>query len=371
MNNLSKKTISKHRTTKSSKRILAVKNRLYKFIIGLKDKKALFALLALAAIFLFLNKDTKEIKANEVFINVSSTIQALPEMIVENGNTIKPISSPLFFSSNTLATIAEEDTGESKDIVYYTVKEGDTLWGIAQKNNISLNTLLLANELEKNAKIQPGQKLVILPTEGIMHMVEDGETVASIAQKYQSSKDEIISYNELSNDGEIYVGDILLIPNGQMPEQTPVVVAQETPSTSTQVPSGYFISPTQGTITQGSHFSHTSGGITYYGSVDIANSIGTPVVAAAQGTVQIVKNKWPYGKYITILHPNGVITLYAHLSAILVYPGQEVSQGELIGYMGNTGYCISLGGNGSHLHFEVRGASNPLAKYYKGSYVSY
>jgi murein DD-endopeptidase MepM/ murein hydrolase activator NlpD len=245
---------------------------------------------------------------------------------------------------------------------------------IADQYNISVETILLANELD-TTKIQPGQELLILPVDGIIHMVEKGETIDTIARKYSAKKDEIISYNDISQDGGIYVGDVLIVPNGKMPKQT------APSSTGTQnyaqitLPNSYFIAPAVGRVSQGAHYSYSSNGRAYYTSIDISNAIGTPVVAAAGGTVQIAKNRWPYGNYITIHHPNGVVTLYAHLSFFAkgVTGGTAVSQGQVIGYMGNTGRTLrGAGGTGSHLHFETRGASNPLtAVYGRGSIISY
>jgi len=62
-----------------------------------------------------------------------------------------------------------------------------------------------------------------------------------------------------------------------------------------------------------------------------------------------------YGKYIVISHDNGTQTLYSHLSETAVSAGVKVSQGQTIGYMGNTGKST-----GTHLHFEIRGAKNPF-----------
>lgn len=93
--------------------------------------------------------------------------------------------------------------------------------------------------------------------------------------------------------------------------------------------------------------------------VDVANVCGTPIYAAAAGRIILSDGiGWNggYGKYIQIQHPSGVVTLYAHASQLLVGVGEEVAQGQLIAIMGTTGRST-----GCHLHFEVRGASNPLA----------
>ena len=308
------------------------------------------------------------------FISVDSSFQPITSsLIIQQGNVLSALSSPLFVSSQTMGSLSSEGSkAEDKYILKHIVEEGETLSQISDKYNISVATILLANELN-NSKIYPDQELLILPINGILHMVDNGETVDAIAKKYSAKKDEIIDYNSLSSDGGIYVGDIIIVPNGKMPVQTtPVsaVVAQNNVSVS----NSYFIAPTTGIVTQGAHYAYTSGGKAYYTAIDIANSIGTPIVASAGGTVQIVKNVWPYGNYITILHPNGVITLYAHLNSFAkgITPGESVSQGQIIGYMGNTGRTInSIGGNGSHLHFETRGAANPLRNYSRGSAISY
>ena len=270
-----------------------------------------------------------------------------------------------------MGSLSNESTkSEDNYIIKHIVEKGETLSSISEKYNISIATILLSNELN-DSKIYPDQELLILPIDGILHMVDSGETVDAIARKYSADKSEIISYNSLAIDGSIYIGDIIIVPNGKMPKQTTpsIVIAQN----DTNVSNSYFITPTTGIITQRSHYAYSSNGKAYYTAVDIANTVGTPILAAAAGTVQIVKNVWPYGNYITILHSNGVVTLYAHLNAFAkgITPGATVSQGQIIGYMGNTGKTISLGGNGSHLHFETRGSANPLRSYSLGSAVSY
>jgi len=82
---------------------------------------------------------------------------------------------------------------------------------------------------------------------------------------------------------------------------------------------------------------------------DIANKIGTPVHAAADGVVVFAGIESGYGNMITVDHGYGVSTNYAHLSAILVHEGDSVRRGQKIGLMGSTGRSI-----GSHLHYEVR-----------------
>lgn len=98
-----------------------------------------------------------------------------------------------------------------------------------------------------------------------------------------------------------------------------------------------------------------TGEVTYHSGTDIAAPAGTPILAAAAGMVTIANGTDPwggsYGYYIKLDHGEGMETLYAHCSAIAVTAGQQVRQGEVIGYVGTTGNST-----GNHLHFEMRDA---------------
>jgi murein DD-endopeptidase MepM/ murein hydrolase activator NlpD len=83
--------------------------------------------------------------------------------------------------------------------------------------------------------------------------------------------------------------------------------------------------------------------------IDIGVPAGTPIQAAASGTVSIAGPNDGYGNYTCIDHGSGISTCYAHQSSISVSVGQQVSQGQVIGAVGCTGLCF-----GDHLHFEVR-----------------
>lgn len=87
----------------------------------------------------------------------------------------------------------------------------------------------------------------------------------------------------------------------------------------------------------------------FHSGQDFGSSSGTPVGASADGVANVRWDPDGYGKYIVVTHPNGMSTLYAHLSATLVMKGQEVKKGEVIGLVGSTG-----GSTGPHLHFEIR-----------------
>ena len=101
----------------------------------------------------------------------------------------------------------------------------------------------------------------------------------------------------------------------------------------------------------------------YHTGTDIDGQIGDSILAASDGTISFTggSSTYGYGLYIKIDHGSGIETLYGHLSGFTVSESDTVKRGELIGYMGNTGFAIAFGsGDGSHLHFEVREDGVPV-----------
>lgn len=302
-------------------------------------------------------KISAESEKNDLFVSSQNNfLPESPEFLLVENSTLKASSPPINFSSQALGVIVPsyepKETGRTA-VLEHTVVSGETFSLLALKYEISENTILWANNLTKNSTLKIGQKLIILPTSGTIHHVKSGDTISEIARIYKGKTSEIIDFNQLSGEADIFVGDIIIVPNGTMPPPS----VQEAP-TSSNVPlaSSYFIAPVSSPyiITQGLH---------WYNAIDLSHkggACGRPVFAAAGGIVQRTGYDRTAGNYIRILHPNGVITFYGHLSSILVSAGQTVSQGMRIGSIGNTGYTI--GQTGCHLHFEVRGAKNPFAR---------
>ena len=99
----------------------------------------------------------------------------------------------------------------------YEVQSGDTPSYIAASFGISTNTLLWANDLSYWSIIQPGQKLVILPTSGVLHEVTRGETLAIMVNKYDGDFEKTVAYNGLPANGSIQSGQKIVIPDGKKP----------------------------------------------------------------------------------------------------------------------------------------------------------
>ena len=115
--------------------------------------------------------------------------------------------------------------------------------------------------------------------------------------------------------------------------------------------------PVHGRMTSGfgNRFHPILGYVRFHDGVDLAASAGTPIVAAADGRVVGAGWRGGYGQQVQIAHPDGVQTLYGHMSRIAAYAGELVHKGQVIGYVGSTGLST-----GPHLHFEVTKNGRPV-----------
>jgi len=267
------------------------------------------------------------------------------DVVIVDGSALLPEEGPS-------GTIADIEKPKNSTISIYVVRRGDTLSGIAEMFDVSVNTILWANDLPRASQIRVGQVLTILPVTGIKYIVKKGDTLASIAKRYGGDAEEIASYNGI--DEALAAGTEIIIPDGEVPAPVSVPKRSTSPyATPTGTPSqaGYYLRPIAGGI-------HTQG-IHGYNGVDLAASVGTPIFASAEGDVIVAKSTgWNggYGQYVVIQHANGSQTLYSHASSVIVSVGQHVQQGQVIAYVGRTGKAT-----GAHVHFEIRnGIRNPF-----------
>ncbi len=250
--------------------------------------------------------------------------------------------------------------------ITYTIEEGDTIFGIANKFDLEAESILYANYDLLNddpTYLRPGWRLTIPPTDGVYYEWKEGDTLQKVAEKYYVDVDDIIRWpsnhldiTQLSTQGLEYV----MIPEGYREIKSWIVPLPYTSgsgatrviagpggcaSTSyAYIGSGSFIFPTGNTSLSGFDFS------SYHLAIDLTAWTGDPIYAADYGTVVYAGwNDSGYGNVVVIDHGNGYETLYAHLSQVYVYCGQGVYQGQVIGAAGDTGRSY-----GSHLHFEVR-----------------
>ncbi len=255
-------------------------------------------------------------------------------IIFTDKNTLLSGSAPYFVSSRVMGGAG---VSQRNNIISYKVEEGDTLSSVADKFDISKDTIRWANDI--NGQVKPGEELVILPVTGVMYYVESGDTLSEVAEMHKAEREEIKEFNNLYVE-DIYPGDLIIIPGGERPA---------IPEPAPPAPSTQFVAPAIGIVTQGPH---------HYNAIDIANNCGSPIYAVQSGVVvERAYNTWPAGHFLKIDHGN-VVAMYAHMQNMYVGVGDRVHQGQQVGTMGTTGLST-----GCHIHFDIlsRRIRNPFA----------
>ncbi|HSM72446.1 MAG TPA: M23 family metallopeptidase [Anaerolineales bacterium] len=265
-----------------------------------------------------------------------------------------------------------------QEIVKYTVLEGDSVFGIAEKFGLNPETILWGNYyilLDNPHSLRPGQELNILPIDGTYHEWQEGEGLNGVAAYYGVTPEDIINYppNELDlatigdfANPNIQPGTWLIVPNGRrefVSWSAPLGVTRENPASARvlgagacgpisggAVGYGTFVWPSNKTFISGFDYSPN----TNHWGIDIAGNEGEGVYATDAGVIVYAGwNDYGYGNMIMVDHGSGFQSLYAHLSALNVVCGQSIGQGDVIGAIGSTGRS-----SGAHLHFEIRAISS-------------
>lgn len=319
---------------------------------------------------------TEQVEVIEEYGNLASPAQYLAENSFVNGALYAPIggtfgvesdgmmlglgqsglslSAPITSNTEPTAVPAPPRTG----VETYAVVTGDTLSTISQKFEISLNTLLWANNLTVRSVIKPGTSLTILPVSGVEHTIKSGETLGAIAKKYNVGTDVILSYNNLSDANALKIGQDLIIPGGELRAPAPVSrpVAVRDIFTKAPTGAGSQVKPAANGkmswpsdlryVVRGKSSFHTGLDIDCSGHADGTSTNDN--YAAMDGIVQFAGAKGGYGYAIEINHGNGLVTRYGHFHSLYVQKGDNVTAGTPLGRCGSTGNST-----GTHLHFEV------------------
>jgi len=227
----------------------------------------------------------------------------------------------------------------------YTVRSGDTISGIAQRFNLSMDTVISFNNIQDARGLKVGVVLTIPNSSGLKYRVRRGDYLGGIAKKFGVALNELLDWNNLGTS-MIVPGQELFIPNARLSEME-----------RNRVFGRLFIYPTKGRITDrfGMRRDPFTGMRRFHNGVDLAGPVGTPVIASMSGKVAMLGYNPTYGKYLILTHPEGFQTLYGHLSTFRVQKGESVSQGQRIANMGNSGYST-----GSHLHFSIFRRGEPI-----------
>lgn len=259
----------------------------------------------------------------------------------------------------------EEVTKDQEKNTVYEVVSGDTLSGISLSTNIPLDRLIELNEnlKDENSIIRVGEELIITVPEPELSIVREEEgyyeeeydaeivyvdnddwytTQTKTLQEPSAGFRKLVAKVQYRNDQEV---GREIIKEEVVMEAVPKIVER-----GTKIPPTYIKPISGGRLSSGfgRRTAPTKGATSYHAGIDWATPVGTAVFASSTGTV--AKAGWGggYGYVIFINHPDGNQTRYAHLSKVLVKPGQTVSQGQKIALSGNTGVST-----GPHVHFEI------------------
>jgi murein DD-endopeptidase MepM/ murein hydrolase activator NlpD len=308
-----------------------------------------------------------------------------------------------------LVAVEERPPRVPPGVEAYRVRPGDTLASLSQRFGLSPLELVSANpSLESLDRLVAGSVIYIpKKTKGLLVALPEGETLVDLARRFGLSPLEVARVNGLEDPTELRAGDLVLLPGLEAKTTYQRLLAKQEAERQARLEAERKrqeelkrlaeerrrkealrqaqlrqaqLRQAQAQKPQVRRVSYQEGGMrwplsgfritTYFGGrgafqryhtgIDLAAPHGTPIVAAKSGQVQVAGwSSFGYGFHVVLDHGGGVETLYAHMSRIAVRAGEWVEAGEVIGYVGSTGWST-----GPHLHFEVRVngvARNPLA----------
>ena len=312
-----------------------------------------------------------EIEFPSVLLDYSKLEQPVLESGEDGANIVNSIVSypeGSVFSDQITRTInlrTHIPSRPRQEVITYTVRSGDTLFGISEKYGITPETILWSNAILKDDPhlLRPDQELLISPVTGVVRVVHEGDTVDGLASVYRADSEDIINWpgNQLDPDNPALIEDsVIVVPGGERDfvqwtvpriaraKRNPLPMSAG-PGACTggyqggAVGSGSFIWPASNRYLSGYNYSG------YHPAIDIAAGLGAPIYASDSGVVVFAGwSNWGYGYKGVVDHGNGWQTLYSHLSQWNVNCGQSVYQGTVLGLSGSTGNST-----GPHLHFEI------------------
>ncbi|MEB3198953.1 MAG: M23 family metallopeptidase [Synechococcaceae cyanobacterium] len=321
---------------------------------------------------------------------------------------LAPLAAPLVaaiasdgFETSTTETLLAA-LPNTADRLWVRVRQSVTIEELSGQLNLDETRLAQLNDVDEDHQFRPGDWLVT-PSQGSQRLrtlaaldttqlrrtppvgspppvagvgvVQIGDTLMRIAQRYGITMADLLRFNPGLEAARLVAGSQVrlaqsapgrsrmtlgLMPTGSgglsWPELPQYGGNGEMPRQYRGGPQAGWVWPAQGVFTSG--YGWRWGRM--HKGIDVANNVGTPIVAAQRGRVTF--SGWHdggYGYLVEVSHEDGSRSLYAHNSRLLVQEGQEVEQGQTISLMGSTGRST-----GPHLHFEIhpagQGAANPL-----------
>lgn len=306
---------------------------------------------------------------------IETTGSKIENIYVDDTITIKeekiPVNEKIYIDETELSKYLL--FGTTDDQGKYIVKEGDTIEDVAFNNKISVSEFLISNPTFTNSKnlLFPGQEVVIGITNPQIsvvvekYVVEDKEITYSTEYQYEENRiqgdDKTLQTGE---NGLERVSQRLQIKNGNITYVNTINKEELKPKINEVILKGEKYVPNVGATSNwlwptNSGYRITSdyiyrinpisGSRELHAAIDISGTgYGSPIYAVTNGVVSESSSRSQDGLYVCINHNNGYSTCYAHMSKRNAVVGQTVARGQVIGYVGQSGWAT-----GPHLHFEV------------------
>ncbi len=235
-------------------------------------------------------------------------------------------------------------------LVQHTIAPGETLADIAQRYNLVPVTLMGMNPALRRGEVPVGTRIVVPPYNGIRVAVPAGQRLKDVAATYKVRPDVLYEVNGCQSTPKVvFVPGVNWSPiatPGQSSKTRDRQSLQNTPERFRQYP---LPTPVPIALGYGWGVEPTTGKVAFHSGVDLGAPKGTPVFAAASGTIAFAGKQGSYGNLVVVNHSEGRQTRYAQLDSISVSVGQAVKQSSTLGRVGATGQASR-----PHLHFEIR-----------------
>ena len=288
-----------------------------------------------------------DLVATNLAANIAQTANLPVAANVANLSQSIAAESVLVKADDTIVSKPQivEPSASNREIQEYKTEAGDNVQMVADKYNVSSQTIKWSNSLDSDA-LEAGRTLKILPVDGVLYTVEDGDTVESIVSRYKANKQQLISFNDLEIDG-LSGGKQLIIPSGTLPEvERPGYVAPQTNyygnnyrsgGAATSAPSAYLAGASAGNR-------YAFGNCTWY-VYERRAQLGRPVGSFWGNASTWASYAGAAGFGINGVPAPGAIMAngggYGHVAVVeSVNPGKSITISEMNGYRFGGGFNI-------------------------------
>jgi len=230
-------------------------------------------------------------------------------------------------------------------LIQHSIQPGETLDSLARRYNLLPTTLMAINPSLRKGEAPPvGTKIVIPPYNGIVVALPPGQTLKDLAAVYPVRSDVLFEVNGCQS-----APSLAFIPGVNWSPAASRRVQAAAPGPGRQSYRYPLPAPAPLLLGYGWRVNPQSQRVQFHGGVDLQAPSGTPVRAAAAGTVAFAGTQGDYGNLVVVNHSGGYQTRYAQLQTIAVRKGQRVQPETLLGTVGASGKAQT-----PHLHFEIR-----------------